>query len=61
MKKLAAILLLAIFTFNIVGYQLVYNVMANKSDAALELALDTQGYNDADLICIKRLSFHIGF
>ena len=54
MKKLAAILLLAIFTFNMVGYQLVYNVMANKSDAALELALDTQEYNDTDLICIKQ-------
>lgn len=54
MKKLAAIVLLAIFTFNIAGYQLLYNMMANNSDATLELALDTQHYNDEDLISIKQ-------
>jgi hypothetical protein len=54
MKKLAAILLLSIFTFNMVGYQFMFNLMANKSDAALELALDSQGYKDEDLICIKQ-------
>lgn len=54
MKKLTAILLLSIFTFNMVGYQMLYNFMADKSDTALELALDTQRYNDADLICIKQ-------
>lgn len=54
MKKLAAIVLLAIFTFNIVGYQLLYNMMASNSDATLELALDAQHYKDEDLISIKQ-------
>lgn len=54
MKKLAAIVLLAIFTFNIAGYQLMYNLLASKSDATLELALDAKNYNDQDLISIKQ-------
>ena len=54
MKKLAAIVLLVIFTFNIAGYQLLYNMLAINSDATLELALDAQHYNDADLISIKQ-------
>ena len=54
MKKLAAIVLLAIFTFNIAGYQLLYNLLASKSDATLELALDEKHYNDKDLISIKQ-------
>lgn len=54
MKKLAAILLLAIFTFNMVGYQLLYNYMSCKADAALEITLDAQGYNEKDLISIKQ-------
>lgn len=54
MKKLAAIVLLAIFTFNIAGYQLLYNMLATNSDATLELALDAQHYNDDDLISIKQ-------
>lgn len=54
MKKLAAIVLLAIFTFNIAGYQLLYNLLASKSDAMLELALDAKHYNDKDLISIKQ-------
>lgn len=54
MKKLAAIVLLAIFTFNIAGYQLLYNLLASKSDATLELALDAKNYNDQDLISIKQ-------
>ena len=54
MKKLAAIVLLAIFTFNIAGYQLLYNLLASNSDATLELALDAKNYNDQDLISIKQ-------
>lgn len=54
MKKLTAILLLTIFTFNMMGYQLVYNYLAGKSDAALELALDAKEYNDNELISIKQ-------
>ncbi len=54
MRKLAAIALLTIFTFNMVGYQLVYNYMANKSDKNLELALDNRQYSDSELITIKQ-------
>lgn len=54
MRKLVAILMLSIFTFNIAGYQLVYNYMANRSDAALELTLDENAYNESELISIKQ-------
>ena len=54
MRKLAAIALLSIFTFNMMGYQLVYNYLSGKSDTALELALDAKAYNDDELISIKQ-------
>jgi hypothetical protein len=54
MKKLVAIFMLGIFTFNIAGYQLIYNYMASRSDLALEKKLDKMGYNEADLISIKQ-------
>jgi len=54
MRKLAAIALLSIFTFNMMGYHLVYNYEANRSDAALEVALDAKEYSDDELISIKQ-------
>ncbi|MBC7867830.1 MAG: hypothetical protein H7X88_09890 [Gloeobacteraceae cyanobacterium ES-bin-316] len=39
-----------------VGYRVVYNYLANRADAKLELALDEKIYNDADLIIIKQAS-----
>jgi hypothetical protein len=54
MRKAAVILLLAIFTFNIFGYRLLYNYLSDKADNTLELALDEQKYNDTDLISIKQ-------
>jgi hypothetical protein len=54
MRKLVAIFMLSIFTFNIAGYQLMYNYMENRSDAALEQQLDNKGYNESDLISIKQ-------
>jgi hypothetical protein len=54
MKKLAAILLLALFAFNMMGYQLLYQYLANKSDHRLESSFDEAGYNEADLILIKQ-------
>jgi hypothetical protein len=54
MRKLVAIIMLGIFTFNIAGYQLMYNYLANRSDAVLEQALDENSYNEADLISIKQ-------
>ena len=54
MKKLIAIFMLAVFAFNVAGYQLVYNYLSHKSDKNLELALDVNNYNDEDLITIKQ-------
>lgn len=54
MRKLGAILMLTVFTFNIAGYQLVYNYLSGKSDKNLELALDANNYRDEDLITIKQ-------
>jgi hypothetical protein len=54
MRKLVAIFMLAVFTFNIAGYQLVYNLLSNKSDKNLEQALDADHYIDEELITIKQ-------
>ncbi len=54
MRKLTAIFMLAIFAFNVAGYQLIYNYMAGKSDINLELAIDQNRYNEEDLISIKQ-------
>lgn len=54
MRKLVAIFMLAIFAFNVAGYQVIYNYMAAKADAGLELALDQNNYNDEDLVTIKQ-------
>jgi len=52
-KKLAAILLLTLFLFNLVGYRLWFNFAQQQSDIQLETSLDHYQYNDADLITIK--------
>jgi hypothetical protein len=54
MRKLAAIALLSLFTFNIIGYQLLYDYMATQSDSLLEVALDENKYDDSQLISIKQ-------
>lgn len=54
LKRIAAILLLGIFSFNIFGYQLVSLYFENQSDKQLELAFDEQQYNDHELISIKK-------
>ncbi|TKK70197.1 hypothetical protein FC093_05455 [Ilyomonas limi] len=53
MKKLAAILLLLLFLFNLVGYRLWFNYVQQQSDIQLTASLDKHQYNDADLISIK--------
>lgn len=53
MKKLSAILLIALFLFNLVGYRILFNYEQQQSDLRLEVLLDNQGYNNADLITIK--------
>lgn len=53
MKKLSAILLIALFLFNLFGYRVLFNYEQQQSDILLEATLDKQDYNDADLITIK--------
>lgn len=54
MRKLVAIFMLAVFAFNVAGYQLLYNYLSDKSDKNLETALDANDYRDEDLITIKQ-------
>jgi hypothetical protein len=53
MKKLAAILLLLIFMFNLFGYRLFVSCMVNNANQSLETALDKNDFNEEDLISIK--------
>jgi len=54
MKKLAAILLLGIFSFNIFGYRLIASFLENQENEKMELALDENEYSDDQLIIIKQ-------
>jgi len=54
MRKLVAIFMLAVFTFNIAGYQLVFNYLSHTNDRSLELALDAANYRDEELVIIKQ-------
>lgn len=53
MKKLAAILFLALFLFNIIGYRVVFYFAQKQDDIALETSLDRAEYNESELITIK--------
>ena len=53
MKKLAAILLIALFIFNLFGYRILYYFAQQESDINLEKALDKDQYSEEDLITIK--------
>jgi len=54
MKKIAAILLLGIFAFNLFGYKLFVSFMVNNANQSLERALDKNNYSEDDLISIKK-------
>ena len=53
MKKLAAILLIALFIFNLFGYRILFYFAQQQSDINIEKALDKNQYNEDDLITIK--------
>jgi hypothetical protein len=53
MKKLAAILLLLIFMFNLFGYRLFVSCMVSNANQSLEIALDKNDFNEEELISIK--------
>lgn len=52
-KKLAAILMLLSFLFNLVGYRGLFYYAQRQSDKQLASSLDKDDYNDEDLITIK--------
>ena len=53
MKRVAAILLLALFLFNWVGYRLLSDYMQHRADTRLEAQLDQHQYNESSLIEIR--------
>ncbi|MCW3079921.1 hypothetical protein [Segetibacter sp.] len=53
MKQPGAILLIAIFLFNLFGYRLVFNYAQQQSDVRLEASFDKNDFEEADLIAIK--------
>ena len=53
MKKLTAIFLIIIFLFNIGGYRLWFYFEQQRSDKNVEVLLDKEQYNEAELLTIK--------
>ena len=53
MKRLPAILFLAILLFNFYGYRLMLQYMQGRQASLLEARLDRQQYNEDELISIK--------
>ncbi|MEP6514132.1 MAG: hypothetical protein ABJA79_09690 [Parafilimonas sp.] len=53
MKKLAAISLLTLFVFNIIGFRILADYAQKQSDIALEAHLDKGQYSDDELIMVK--------
>jgi hypothetical protein len=53
LKKLAAILLIALFIFNLFGYRILFYFAQQQSDISIEKALNTNQYNEKDLITVK--------
>ncbi len=54
MKKLAAILLLAIFAFNLFGYKLFSYYATKMADKSITAAVDNSLYNEADLMLVTK-------
>jgi hypothetical protein len=54
MRKIAAILLLIVFVFNLFGYKLFVAYMVSNVNHTLEIALDQNNYNEGELISIKK-------
>jgi hypothetical protein len=52
LKKLAAILLICLFLFNLFGYQILYSYVQQQSDVTLEHNLDQNAYNENELITL---------
>ena len=53
MKKLAAILLLGIFMFNLFGYKVWLSFLEDRASRNLEMAMENNEFNHEELISIK--------
>jgi hypothetical protein len=53
LKKLSAILLLALLLFNLAGYRLVFELLQAQHKVSLEASLDKNQYHDDDLLEIR--------
>lgn len=53
MKKIAAILLIAILFFNWYGYRIVTAILTRGADKQLEVRLDNQDYDESQLIEVR--------
>lgn len=51
-RKMAAIFLFGLYTFNLVGYHFVFHVLEKTAAQALQATLAKEAYADADLITI---------
>lgn len=53
MKKLSAILFLALFLFNSIGYRVVFFFAQKQNDVEVRASLDRSEYSEDDLVTIK--------
>ena len=53
MRKIAAILLICLLTFNWYGYRFVTNYLQKKADSQLEARIDINDYDESQLIEIR--------
>lgn len=54
MKRIAAILLLGIFSFNLFGYKFIASYLESKENQRMETAFDNENYAENQLITIKQ-------
>ena len=53
MKKISAILLIALLSFNWYGYRIVMNILTKDADQQLELRLDNNEYDESQLVEVR--------
>ena len=53
LKKLSAILLIFILSFNWYGYRIVMGIMTKQSDQQLEVRLDNNDYDESQLVEVR--------
>jgi hypothetical protein len=53
LKQLAAIFLIALFSFNLAGYRAFFYYQQQQSTAAIESKIDHENYDDAELMTVR--------